>query len=85
MTRSMTIIVTERLTDGLGLVMMTILALGGYGNGQREAWSAVLIGIRWYDCLDCRGADAFCGLSLAGDGGALTSHEALRSLFKRAI
>lgn len=43
MTRSMPIIVTERLTDGLGLVMMTILALGGYGNGQREAWSAVLL------------------------------------------
>jgi len=41
MTRSMPIVVTERLTDGLGLVMMTILALGGYG--QQEAWPAVLL------------------------------------------
>ena len=38
-TRSMPIIVAERLTDGLGLVMMTALALVAYP----DAWAAVLL------------------------------------------
>ncbi|MGB0385390.1 MAG: lysylphosphatidylglycerol synthase transmembrane domain-containing protein [Ardenticatenaceae bacterium] len=41
LSRSMPIIVAERLTDGLGLVMMTMVAL--VGDGQREAWAAVLL------------------------------------------